>query len=192
MKIGVWGDSITYGEGDSDALGWVGRFRKSFPVKEYVTVYNRGVCGNTSSDLLKRFPVEVASINPEKIVFAIGTNDAKYPVDVLSNKVSYEDFGANMRMLVEQAQSYTQDVCIIGLMQVDESVKRFTGVRYINSDLQRYSDFLQELAHEKGCTFINVFDALNLRADLFDGLHPNADGYEKLFHLISSHIMSTQ
>ncbi len=29
MEIGIWGDSITYGAGDSEALGWVGRLRKS-------------------------------------------------------------------------------------------------------------------------------------------------------------------
>jgi hypothetical protein len=28
MEIGIWGDSITYGESDIDGLGWVGRLRK--------------------------------------------------------------------------------------------------------------------------------------------------------------------
>jgi len=76
MDIGVWGASITYGEGDEQALGWVGRLRKHLNEAEHF-VYNRGVCGDTTADVLQRFEVEVTSVEPDMVVFAVGTNDTK-------------------------------------------------------------------------------------------------------------------
>ncbi len=73
MQISIWGDSITHGSCDEVGLGWVGRFRNSFPTGDYVGVYNRGVSGDTTEDLLKRFSIEADSIEPTKIVFAIFT-----------------------------------------------------------------------------------------------------------------------
>ena len=95
MEIGIWGDSITYGASDTEALGWVGRLRKSLPQDGNVAVYNRGICGDTTEDLLKRFPIEAEAIQPNVIFFAIGINDSKYPADTEGNKVLLEDFKRN-------------------------------------------------------------------------------------------------
>ena len=91
MTIGIWGDSITYGKGDKEGLGWVSRLRNSLELEDDdIEVYNRGVCGHTSADILKRFVVEAESIEPKKIIFAVGANDAKIPQNEASNKVVHE------------------------------------------------------------------------------------------------------
>ncbi|MDB5188122.1 MAG: acyl-CoA thioesterase [Candidatus Kaiserbacteria bacterium] len=179
MEIGIWGDSITYGECDSEGLGWVGRFRNSFSLEEYVGVYNRGICGDTTKDLLKRFSTEAESIKPNKIVFAIGINDSKYPMEQTSNNVPLHEFKENMRSLIEQAKAYTKDIYIVGATKVDDAFALQSGTCFVNKDIQLYNDCLKELSSR--LNFIDVFDVLDPVTDLHDGLHPNAGGYQKLF-----------
>lgn len=188
MEIGIWGDSITYGECDSEGLGWVGRLRSSFPIENYVGVYNRGVCGDTTEDLLKRFSVEAGSIKPEKIVFAIGINDSKYAAGETSNKVSVEQFKSNMRSLVQQAKFHTENIYIVGAIKVDDAFARQGGTRFVNDDIELYNNALEEIAREEKLTFFDVFEVLNPATDLHDGLHPNAAGYRKLFTQIATKI----
>lgn len=187
MKIGIWGDSITYGESDSEGLGWVGRLRKSFPSEDYVGVYNRGVCGDTSDALLKRFSVEADSIKPNKILFAIGINDSKYASGETINRVPIENFKKNMSLLVQQAKAYTENIYIVSATKVDE-VARPSVPRFVNKDIQIYNDFLKELSQNENLIFVNVFDILDPAKDLYDGLHPNASGYEKLYSVIAAKI----
>jgi lysophospholipase L1-like esterase len=181
MEIGIWGDSITYGECDSRGLGWVGRFRNSFPLEDYIGVYNRGVCGDTTEDLLKRFSIEAESIKPEKIVFAIGINDSKYAAGETSNKVSMEQFKSNMHSLIQQAKSHTENIYMVGATKVDDAFARQSGTRFVNQDIELYNKTSEEISQEEKLTFIDVFEVLNPATDLHDGLHPNVSGYEKLF-----------
>ncbi len=185
MQIAIWGDSITYGSCDEAGLGWVGRFRNTFSTGDYVAVYNRGVNGDTTEDVLKRFLTEADSLEPTQIIFAIGINDTKYLDGETKNKVPLEKFQANMRLLIQQAQVYTNNVVIVGLTAVDESVPRYGGTRFVNRDIQIYCDNLKHIAEEKNLQFIDVFNVLQPESDLFDGVHPNASGYEKLFRAIT-------
>src|SRR3989339_171717 len=120
MEIGIWGDSITYGAGDSEALGWVGRLRKSLETNDDVGVYNFGICGDTTDGLLKRFSVEADAIKPSVIVFAIGINDSKYPAGETENKISIEKYKQNMNALLKLARNYTDKIFIVGATKADE------------------------------------------------------------------------
>lgn len=185
MEIGIWGDSITYGECDSESLGWVGRFRKSYSVDDDAGVYNRGVCGDTTTDLIRRFAAEAESIQPNKIVFAIGINDSKYAAGESSNKVPLEQFKKNIQLLIQQAKFYTNDIYIVSATQVDDAA-RPSGTRFDNHDIQRYNEVLKEVSGMENLVFLNIFDVLNPSTDLYDGLHPNAAGYEKIYMTVAS------
>jgi lysophospholipase L1-like esterase len=185
MNIAVWGDSITYGEGDAEALGWVGRMRRrllsaggSAPEKE-PRVYNRGICGDTSYGLSQRFETEASAIGPDRIAFAIGINDAKFPSQERRNKVPREEFERHMRALLSHARTFTDDVVVVGLTQVDEGAN-LSPSTFLNEEIRAYDSMLQALAAEVGCRFVSMWEALNPKADLMDGLHPNAAGYEKM------------
>jgi len=188
MEIGVWGDSITYGAGDNDGMGWVGRLRKSFSLDADVQVYNRGVLSDTTFDLLERFSLEAESIQPGKIIFAIGINDSKYAAGETTNKVPLEKFKENMRLLIEQAKTFTKDIFIVSATKVDDAFARQSGTRFVNKDIQLYNNFLKEFSQKESIGFIEVFDVLDPATDLYDGLHPNAAGYEKLFSAIAANI----
>ena len=190
MEIGIWGDSITYGESDSEALGWVGRLRKSTSVDEDKQVYNRGICGNTTEDLLKRFKVEADSLEPNIVVFAIGINDSKYPVGEQTNKISLEQFKKNIESLLQQAKVYTQTIFVVGATQVDEEVvsQWKDSSLFYNAEIQKYNNVLKETAASSGVSYVDVSEVLDAKTDLHDGLHPNAKGYEKLAMAIKSEI----
>ena len=185
MKIGVWGDSITYGESDSEALGWVGRFRTTYAVEDRVRVYNRGICGDTTEDLLARFEVEATSIAPDVIIFAIGINDSKFPAGTDINKVPLENFRENIKQLLTKAHDFTDHVVVLGATRVQEGWPT-TGSRFENEEISKYNQVLKEEADAEEFPFVDMFDVLDMDSDLYDGLHPNADGYAKMARHIKS------
>lgn len=181
MNIGVWGDSITYGTGDSEALGWVGRVRHSLGVEH--RVHNRGIGGDTSKGLLVRFDVEVEAIEPDTIVFAVGINDSKFPAGSEVNKVPLEEYKQNIHILLAAAQKHTKRIIIVGLTKVDEAAN-LSPSRFLNSQIEMYNSFLKEFAENNILPFIDVYESLDTTTDLCDGLHPNAQGYDKLSKVI--------
>ena len=73
--ICVFGDSIAWGAVDPENGGWVNCLRnyfesKSLRVDQDTDVYNLGISGDNTNDLLARFDVEVRARNPDTIVFA--------------------------------------------------------------------------------------------------------------------------
>lgn len=188
MEIGIWGDSITYGAGDDEALGWVGRVRKSLFNESETEVYNFGVCGDTTENLLKRFSVEAKGIQPDKIVFAVGINDSKYPPGETANKVSIEKFKQNIQTLLSEARKFTDKIFVVSATKVDSACESWGGTRFLNTEIQRYNATLRECTKAANSIFIDVFESLDTSTDLADGLHPNASGYQKLFLKIGSEI----
>ncbi len=188
MIIGVWGDSIVYGSGDVETLGWVGRLRKSLPTDVYHEVHNRGICGETSRDLLVRFGVEVRAIQPDSIIIAIGLNDTKYQAGAPTPVISLDTYRKNLKKLLRQAREYTDQVYFVGLTKVDEGWRSKKGSMFQNADVVQYDTCCREVANEVGIPFISVFDLLSPDRDLADKLHPNAQGYQKMFDVIRRHI----
>ncbi len=186
MEIGIWGDSITFGAGDSDGLGWVGRLRNQLFLSDDVSVYNRGVCGDTSQDILKRFKVEAESIEPDKIIFAFGTNDSKYPEGKELNNVEFSLFESNVRELIQQAQGFTKDISFISLIKADEDNKTERGSKFVNEDIKKYSDCVKVICLENKLAFIDIFEVVDPQTDLYDIVHPNKEGYEKMYKAISA------
>lgn len=188
MEIGIWGDSITFGSCDSEALGWAGRLRKTLPTNDYNQLYNFGICGETSEDLLKRFDIEAKAIGPDKIVFAIGINDSKFPSESDINKIPLVEFEQNLNELLQQAKNYTDQITLVGLTKVDDEWKSVRGSRFLNEEIEKYDSIIKKVADEHNHHFISVIDVVNPVTDLADGLHPNATGYQKMFEKIKSEV----
>ncbi len=189
MIIGVWGDSIVYGQCDAEGLGWVGRLRNSFPIDQWKHAYNRGVCGDTSLGLLKRFPSEAESIQPDVVVFAIGINDSKIPKGTTRALVSIGEYENALRELVRHAKTITKQVFVISATNVDDQEARIRGEStFSNTSIKKYNQVMKRVAEEERVGYIDVFDVLS-REDLHDGLHPNAQGYEKLFATIKPQLV---
>ena len=189
MNIGIWGDSIAYGNCDTEALGWVGRLRKSFPIEDYVGVYNFGVCGNFVTDILARFETEASSIKPEIIFIAVGINDSKYPKDKTTNNTPLHVFTEKMNLLIEQAKNFTNTIYIVGTTKISvEKLETRNGSIFCMKDIALYNDQLKTIAQLNKVEFIDVFDTIDPTTDIADGLHPNSRGYQKMFEVISNYI----
>lgn len=186
MKIGIWGDSITFGSCDKEALGWAGRLRKSLLIDDDNQLYNFGICGETSEDLLKRFDIEAKAIEPNKIIFAVGINDSKFPSESDISKVPPEIFERNLNKLIEQAKKYSDQITLVGLTKVNDEWRSVRGSRFLNEEIKKYDSIIKEVAEKNTCSYISVIDIINPETDLADGLHPNALGYHKMFEKIKS------
>jgi len=120
-RICVFGDSITWGGGDVKNGGWVQQLRHYFESNDYdLAIYNQGVSGDNSSNLLTRFEVECKARGPQIIIFAIGINDSQYIKTKDNPRVSIEKFQDNLKELIKQAKNFTSNIIFIGLTKVEE------------------------------------------------------------------------
>ncbi len=188
MIIGVWGDSIVYGAHDKDALGWVGRLRRSLPCNDNVHVYNFGTCGENTKHLRKRFEIELERIKPQHVIFGIGLNDSKLFVENSEPKVTEMEFAENLTHLFTKAKEVTGSVTVVGVTSVD--VEKISKEKYLftTERVMKYNAILKKVSEQCSIQFIDMFSILDISADLVDGIHPNNHGYEKLYKKISSEL----
>jgi len=184
--IGAWGDSITYGAGDTESLGWVGRLRRHVEKEHATAVYNFGVSGDTSVDLMKRFEIELESVEPQLVLVAIGTNDSVFKSgDETNMRVPLALYRSNLEKIFAFAKAKVPHMYAVGLTKVTESLVQpvpwsTSKKSYANRLIDAYDDVLRDTAALGGVGYIPLRDLLT-PTDLADGLHPNAAGYEKMY-----------
>ncbi|MBP9758720.1 hypothetical protein KBD45_03420 [Candidatus Dojkabacteria bacterium] len=188
----IFGDSVT--QAAYVKSGWVDLFREYLEVKgadQFVNIFNLGIGGNTSVDILKRFKVESEARMPTEIIFAVGVNDSGYFRTLDKPIVSKEIFIENIESLIKEAKSFTNNITFIGLTLGDDSLfKPFPESSQGKSyDLHRVRDYdktIEEIATRNQCRFVSLIEALKFE-DFFDGLHPNDDGHMKMFNIIKDY-----
>lgn len=193
----VFGDSIAWGAYDFKQGGWVEKLKRR-ELKKGNFVYNLSISGNTSSDILKRFENEI-KVHLDKndrlnIIFAFGINDSCRVRAFTHTPVP--DYIKNIKNIIKIAKKYTKDIYFVGLTKVDE--KRSNPVswlgykgehlHYIDAYVGIYDDYLKKvIVKYKGGKYIRVFHLLTNK-DLYDGVHPNAKGHNKLYNKIIKEI----
>lgn len=184
IHVGVWGDSVSTGFKDNEMGGWVDRLKIYFMNSEvYSAVYNCGINGDTSKWLLERFPIEAKSRGIKVVVFAIGKNDSAevYNIDEST-------FEKNLDKLITEAKKFTEKIIFIGLGNIDESkTNPFPKGRlpyYYNKKNIKYNSVIKRVCEKTDCKFISLYGELDVGEDLFDGVHPNARGHEKIFRKV--------
>lgn len=185
----VFGDSVT--QASYIKSGWVDLFRNYLETKYYddfINVFNLGIGGNTSSDIISRFKNEAASRTPTDIIFAFGVNDSGYFRTIDKLIVQESLFEKNIKILIEEAKFFTSNITFIGptlgddllLKPFPESSK---GKSYDLDRLKIYNNKLKEIVQSNNCKYIELLDSLKFE-DFIDGLHPNAQGHQKMFEVI--------
>ena len=192
MNICIFGDSIVWGASDYQRGGYVEQL-KSYCLENYddVNVYNLGIPGNTTNDLLKRFKSEAITRNSEMIIFAIGINDSSYIKDENKNLVNIKQFNKNLLKLIKLARKTNSKIIFFGLTRVDESktmpVYWDAKVYYDNESLEKYDLAIKNICEKNNLDYIQMKDVV-LISDLDDGLHPNSIGHEKMFKEVLKNI----
>ncbi len=192
----VFGDSITWGASDPEGGGWVTRLRNTYeaeglPVDQDIDVYNLGVSGDNTDDLLKRFDVEAGAREPSTILFAIGINDSQFVVSKDENRVPISQFENNLLTLLNKAKAITSKVAFIGLTPVDESktvpIPWNTDKKYTKENRDRYNAVIKNFCDENDVPFLSMEEVVTLE-ELSDGLHPNSTGHGKMFEVVRDFI----
>ncbi|MCL2228756.1 MAG: GDSL-type esterase/lipase family protein [Firmicutes bacterium] len=199
MNILCFGDSITYGMGDLEKGGWVNRLRLYIDKKHgyEVDVFNLGRCGEVTQQILNRFDPECQARHVEGkktvVIFAIGINDTVI-IEGEGDRVTDTEFKKNINDLISKAKKFTNEIIFVGLTHVDESLtaNRFSdslqkNKSYLNKRIIQFDGFIQEICTLKSVSYIQMFDVVG-KKDLIDGLHPNVDGYEKMFQKINAEL----
>ncbi len=194
-RICVFGDSITWGAVDPENGGWVAQLRRYFETNNYdISVYNQGVSGDNTDDLLARFEVECKAREPQIIIFAIGVNDSQYIKTKDNPRVSLEKFQKNLVNLINQAKKFSDKIAFIGLTAVED--KKLMPIPwsdeekfYDNDNVAKYNSIIERVSLEYNLPFLNLLDLLEVK-DLDDGLHPNTEGHKKMFLKVKDFLLS--
>lgn len=195
--ICIFGDSIAKGAVDPKNGGWVAHLRRYFETNnDYdISVYNLGISGDSTDNLLTRFKVECVAREPKIIIFAIGINDSLYITTKDNPLVSLEKFQNNLVELINQAKNFSNQVVFIGLTKVDESkvmpIPWATEKFYDNENVTLYNSAIKKICNEYKLPFVNLLDLLSTD-DLDDGLHPNSEGHKKIFLKIKKFLLSNK
>lgn len=183
--IAIFGDSIAWGAYDVEG-GWVNRLKGFLGerTEDFFVVYNLGISGDSSEDLLNRIGVESAARNPDTIIIAIGANDASYLKSKSDNYVPMEEFKNNIIEIINEARNFTQEIVFVGITRVDETrtapVAWNEDIFDTNESISSYNSAIEDICEEAGLPLIKMDDLLE-DGDLDDGQHPNSGGHEKIF-----------
>lgn len=189
------GDSITDG-GRSTNTDWnhvygqdydyliTARMNYDHPERDF-RFFNRGISGNTVSDLAARWQTDTLDIKPDLLSILIGVNDV-FGVVVKGGKATAEDFGNTYDQLLTQTKNALPNVqlvlCepfILNVGMVSKNLEAW------NSEVQKRQPIVKQLAAKYNALYVpfqQAFDKALLKAPathwIWDGVHPMPAGHE--------------
>ena len=166
--------------GDSITDSW--KLAEYFPEKPYV---NRGISGQTTSQMLIRFRPDVIGLKPKVVVILAGTNDLAGN----TGPTSLEVIQNNLASMTDLALANRIRVVLASVMPINDYAVR-DGKPIIRSvarppeKIVALNKWIKDYAATNGLTYLDYFSAMVdekgfLKAELSnDGLHPTPKGYE--------------
>jgi lysophospholipase L1-like esterase len=163
--------------GDSITAIW--KLDQSFPDKGYI---NRGIGGQTTSQMVLRYRQDVLNLHPKVVVILAGTND----IAGNTGAIAVKDIENNFETLAELAQLQKVHVIFSSLTPVNNYTGRakplfndrpIPKILELNQWLKQYS------AAHKGVSYLDYYDAMVDKNGMMpeemavDGLHPNQKGF---------------
>jgi len=167
--------------GDSITDSW--KLNEYFPDKPYI---NRGISGQTTSQMLLRFRPDVIDLKSRVVVILAGTND----IAGNTGPISIEAIEGNIASMAELARANGIKVVLSSILPVSDYNKDKSGKPVIRTiqrqpaQILELNRWLKNFAAERGYVYLDYFTATVDDKGFFkedianDGLHPNAKGYE--------------
>jgi lysophospholipase L1-like esterase len=168
QRVIFFGDSIT------DA--W--HLDQYFPGRGYI---NRGIGGQTTSQMLVRFRQDVIDLQPAVVVILAGTND----IAGNTGAISVPDIEANLATLAEMARAHHIRVVLSSVTPVHDYTpqSQLMFAQRSPAKILELNGWLKNYCAANGLIYLDYFAATVdeqglLKKDLaVDGLHPNDAGY---------------
>jgi lysophospholipase L1-like esterase len=157
-----------------------------------IQFFNRGISGNTISNLAERWQKDAIDLNPDIVTILIGTNDVD---DFLRHKnyetFDTENFEQNYRTLLEQLRHNNPDVKIVLAAPFVAKVGKIgsTDNYEERSELvSQLAEKVKQIADDYGSIYLpfnQMFAQLQQtqpRPDfwIWDGIHPTAAGHQRM------------
>ncbi len=185
MNVVIFGDSITWGAIDTRNGGWATLLRNYYGKQgSDIEIYNLGIPGDTTTNLLKRVESEANTRMADVIIFAIGANDANFILSKNEHKVPLTEFKQNIIQLTNIGASLAKKIIFVGLASVDESLVNPHPLdqdqSWTNTNMFAFDTVIESHCKENGLDYISMRNVIS-NEDLADGIHPNSDGHEKMF-----------
>ncbi len=171
-KIVCIGDSITYGFPYGPQVSWTRLLAEATGYK----VINRGINGNTTSNMLSRFTRDVLAHSPDYVIIMGGANDIVW-------RESIDRIVWNLEEMVKLAAEK-------GIRVVFGLPTPFNEPEY-EARLERVRNWMKNYAAENMLETIDFntafFDSEGILREelLLDEAHPTPEGYRQMFDAIS-------
>lgn len=170
--------------GDSITDMWVQpQFGGFFPGKPFV---DRGISGQTTSQMLIRFRPDVLALQPRVVVILAGTNDLAGN----TGPTTLEAIEGNLASMSDLAHVYGIHVVLASVLPIYDGGHAQDGRSLVVSDrrppekILALNEWIKKHAAQHGDIYLDYFSAMVddhgfLKKELSeDGLHPNKAGYE--------------
>lgn len=177
---------------------------EQFPVNELLmtngmdqVVYNRGIGGFTTTDMLQHMEEMVFGTEPSRIFINIGTNDIgspEYQLEALLER--YEEIIVRIQERLPEAE-----INMMAYYPVNETDKIPEGewgktafVTRTNENINIANAAIENLAAKEGCRFINVNEGLadergKLKKEYtIEGIHMYANGYQVVLQNLKKYL----
>lgn len=167
---------------------------EQFPINELLmtngmnqVIYNRGIGGFTTRDMLKYMEEMIFGTEPSKIFINIGTNDiggTDYQLEALLQ--NYEKIIFLIKERLPEAEIYMMAYYPVNETDKlsDEEWGKTAFVTRTNENITIANKAVEKLAAKMGCRFINVNQGLTneygkLKKEFtIEGIHMYANGYQ--------------
>lgn len=177
---------------------------EQFPIDELLmsngmsqVIYNRGVGGFTTTDMLEYMEEMVFGTEPSRIFINIGTNDIGSPDYRLEALMAnYEKILMRTKERLPQAQITL--MAYYPVNEVDKVPDNEWGAHMFdtrtNANIAIANAAVKELAEKTGCRFIDVNDGLRdengrLKAEFtIEGIHMYANGYQVVLENLKKYL----
>lgn len=176
-KIVLFGDSLT----------------DFYPVQDYfpdLTIYNRGIAGDTAKQLYERIE-NIINLSPSEVFLQIGTND-------MSNGTSVKKIAERIEKITTTIVDRVPDVKIriISCYPISKTRMIFSplicGLRS-NKKLVKLNTLLIELSKKYGYEYIDIHSHLTSKKGTMkteytvEGLHLSTEGYKVISNILKDY-----
>jgi len=172
-QIGVWGDSLVHGGNDLEHGGWVTRLKLYLMRRKLGDhVFDLGIGGNNSRDVLERIEAELYArrLFIDYLLVSVGLNDLAYDIKLTTP----DEFQANLAAIAACVRNADKWLYLLTITPTNTVPARTWEER---------NDIIRHVADISGAGIIDLSTCLPLE-ELPDGVHPTADGHEKIFRVV--------
>lgn len=161
-------------------------------------IVNRGIAGDTTKYLKKRFYTDAVQLRPRYCILGIGINDSiELEGDYWKSlePTPYNQVVATAKRHITEIiqQAKEENICLILTSLLPIHIPILMDERSRKNYIKELNDWLSEIAKKNNLIFVNyyatmVFPGTDKPLDriTYDGLHPNAKGYQIMATVLRS------